>query len=234
VPRLFVGTFLSPEQAESLANVQERNPNPAFARHLKTCWSNPEKLHLTWVFLGELDAEQMPALTECMADTIKDNVSTGKLALTFESLEVWSVGGEPRNLVLVPNQIATPFIHLAQALRQNLQPFVEKKCKEQALKPFRPHITMMRLQITENASSNPSNHPNQSASQPDQPDSALAIKHPLSGKTEVGEIDPGQILGLAERLPLKIEIDQLCLIESSFAQGTSQYKILKAFNWATL
>ncbi|MDZ4833058.1 MAG: hypothetical protein SGJ27_04585 [Candidatus Melainabacteria bacterium] len=93
MPRLFVGTFLSNEGVEKLANLSQANEHLQTAWNAKVRWVDRSKFHITWVFLGEIESKTIP-------DVI------GELKLAFG--EPTQLAGLEANVQLAEARLAEP------------------------------------------------------------------------------------------------------------------------------
>jgi 2'-5' RNA ligase len=222
VPRLFLGTFLSKEQQVALHKVRAKNQDLASKWGCQVRWVNHDKLHLTWIFFGEVEEAKVAELKDAVNLAVKDNCLDVPLSLSLDRLEAWSVRGAPRHMVLVPRAPVATFLLLANSVRNKLKEFVETKTAEQAKSDLRPHVTIMRLQ----------KHDHVKPNLPQLAGPHLASEsggHPLSGKTKVSEIDYCQIDGFQKILPVNLDISHVSLIESQFGPDGTQYRILRDY-----
>ena len=86
MPRLFIGTFLSPNQQDKLGHLQD------YGQRLESCWQRKirwiktKKLHLTWVFLGEQNQENIPELVALLSNTLRKKQA---MSINYEQVEFW-------------------------------------------------------------------------------------------------------------------------------------------------
>ena len=57
MPRLFIGTFLEPTEQERFASLPIINEHLEAKWQRKPRWVKPDKLHVTWLFLGSIEKE---------------------------------------------------------------------------------------------------------------------------------------------------------------------------------
>lgn len=139
VKRLFVGTFIAAEQMESLSALA------GAAERLRAHWSRKprfvraNKLHMTWLFLGDVPAESVAAV-----GSVLTGITSGRQAMEIEyaKAEFWPDERRPRQLVLVPLAVSAEVRALGLAVRQALAPFVARPDRH----AFRPHLTIARLE----------------------------------------------------------------------------------------
>ncbi|MCL8302216.1 RNA 2',3'-cyclic phosphodiesterase [Pseudomonas mosselii] len=126
--RLFFALPVSDEQCRALAqwrrslNLRSGKPVPA------------ENFHVTLLFLGDVDAEQVPAICSAV-DQLRRPVAPPRLLL--DRLQVW-----PRASVLVleAQQAPAALLQLVYGLQQALLPLGV----EAANREYRPHLTLAR------------------------------------------------------------------------------------------
>jgi 2'-5' RNA ligase len=138
--RLFVGTFLPPEDQQRIAKWSELDTRLGEFWHRKIRWSKPEKLHMTWAFLGLHE----PAIVD-EVNTVLDERLQGQssVSITYEKPTFWSSPVDANLMVLTPNTVSNDFTALAEKVRKSMMPFMEKQEHK-----FRPHLTVMRFSST--------------------------------------------------------------------------------------
>jgi len=126
--RLFFALPVSDQQCRALAqwrrglNLRSGKPVPA------------ENFHVTLLFLGDVDAEQVPAICAAV-DQLRRPVAPPRLLL--DRLQVWPRASA---LVLEAQQAPAALLQLVYGLQQALLPLgVEAASRE-----YRPHLTLAR------------------------------------------------------------------------------------------
>jgi len=215
--RLFLGTLLPEEVKARITLVQESNRELDARWKCRIRWVQPAKLHLTWLFLGEIDTNRLKALEEAMEGLQPGLVSPGQLI--YDRLEVWFGRGLPRHLVLAPSQIPPEFEKLLTHVRTRLIDFVAEDFRQQAKDQIRPHVTLMRFQKL-----NDERH-----QLPVVP--AANAPHPFVDrkKLRIKEISAEAIEGMVKVLPIHHEIDKVAIISSNQAGNSHAYSIVKSF-----
>lgn len=138
--RLFLGTLLSAEQSHTLLELKlELDPL------LKNCWNDcqlrwvkPEKLHITWLFLGDCDLVKEVSVLEILKAKLS---GISSLSLQYDQLEIFASKTRPVAGVLIPKTITNEVQELGTLLRMNLGQFCQKKADFS----FRPHLTLFRF-----------------------------------------------------------------------------------------
>ncbi|MNN25392.1 2'-5'-RNA ligase [compost metagenome] len=126
--RLFFALPVSDAQRRALAqwrralNLRSGKPVPA------------ENFHVTLLFLGDVDAAQVPAICAAV-DQLKRPASAPRLLL--DRLQVWPRASA---LVLEPQQTPTALLQLVYGLHQALLPLGVEAAKRE----YRPHLTLSR------------------------------------------------------------------------------------------
>lgn len=137
--RLFVGTLLSHEQAEILNRVRDAiEPRLSDWWHCKLRWVKTEKLHTTWLFLGDCDEHAEKAVKDKLGSLCKQLHPT---ELHYDSLKLFPHRSHPVALVLLPDSIPEGVKQISDALRTELGSYCQKKED----RPFRPHLTLLRF-----------------------------------------------------------------------------------------
>ncbi|MBS1809095.1 MAG: RNA 2',3'-cyclic phosphodiesterase [Acidobacteria bacterium] len=106
-------------------------------------WAKPENLHLTLKFLGEVDAQQIPAITNACVDAV--------LGVPPFSISIKDVGGfpnlkQPRVLWV---GIADGLSEL-RTLHQKLDTNLQSLGFEKESRAFNPHLTLGRVKSLQN------------------------------------------------------------------------------------
>ncbi|HEY9786244.1 MAG TPA: RNA 2',3'-cyclic phosphodiesterase [Candidatus Obscuribacterales bacterium] len=197
--RLFVGTFLPASAQESLESLTTANQSLGELWQHKLRWVKRAKLHITWLFLGNVDQSLIPALSEAIEKCVFAFASAHKgehLTIEYDRIECWPSQKKPRLIVLTPSHPQRPIIELGKQIRSHLAHFAE----QEEDKEFRPHVTLARAQAT------------------------LVKGSPLAArKASVSDIKSPSGL-----FPLKQEISEISLIESHLGAG-DQYEEIARF-----
>jgi 2'-5' RNA ligase len=215
--RLFLGTFLAEEDKKRLDLVQKGNLDLDARWHCRARWVQPAKLHLTWLFLGNIEESRIAKLEEAVEQSRSS--SQGPFELIYDHMEVWFARGLPRHLVLAPDQLPDKLLKSVEQLRKNLIDFVAEDYKAQAGDPFRPHVTLMRFHKLNDE-------------RPRLPLEALSSgDHPFADKRKlrVKKMPAHSINGMEKLLPIHHLIENVALIASNQEEGTHAYSIVKSF-----
>ena len=134
--RLFVALDLSDDARVAVAATQKeivaRWPDASTSLRLV----RPEHLHLTLVFLGEVD----PSRAAAIADSMRIGFDLPGFHLTFGGLGVFPLRGRPRALFLGIPSGAPQVIELQQRVTRRLQ----GAGVHRDARPFHPHLTLAR------------------------------------------------------------------------------------------
>lgn len=148
MPRVFVGSFLSPEDQQRLVRFTERNTHLSQAWGRKIRWVRSEKLHMTWLFIGSVEDAHVPNIQHDLRRTIENFLRTTALAsidLSFTRAEIWPNKRKPRQLVLVTDVIPPVVSDVARDIKKALRSYITEEQKEKDDRPYRPHITLGRF-----------------------------------------------------------------------------------------
>jgi 2'-5' RNA ligase len=217
--RLFLGTFLSDEDKLKLKEVRDANENlPESFFRSKVRWVNDQKLHLTWLFLGDLEDEVIDKLQSKLALVLKDYQSNKK-ELLYDHLEIWFARGLPRHLVLAPSFVAPDTLKLIEQIRAHCAEFVHEAYQAQAVGQYRPHITLLRFEKDGTREASP-------------PFLETPGSHPLtpSRKVKTKTIAPDGLNKIASFLPFTHHLSTLAIIESKRDGSAHGYSILRSFD----
>lgn len=147
--RLFVGTFLDVEPALAVSSLRQMNSELSGRWHLKARFVPLKKLHLTWLFLGDVERELIEAVKSDLKNTIeKWKQENQSFQINYDQLEVWPSLKLPRVVVLESTKsiLACPQAEtLNSAIEAGLDRYCERSDKVERFKRFRPHLTVCRF-----------------------------------------------------------------------------------------
>lgn len=218
--RLFIGTYLDKDSQASLGALPLLNKDLSKSWQTRIKWAKESKLHLTWLFLGNVEPDKIPALSQMLTTIVTTKqICTRELslqALAYECLELWPGHGPTHNLVLTPREAATELLDFVKIVRRQLAIFTTDKIKQQAISPWRPHITLMRLADAKAIEK-------------------LPIVSTLTGSNthrnpKGKELAATAISGLSKLLPLYHALKSVSIIESKEERGTHNYNVLQTYS----
>ena len=137
--RLFLGIELSPELQGAAANVSERARTTIdkAAPRAPIRWVNPENLHITTWFLGEVDDER----AQRVHAVLEEPFSTRQFTLQLEGVGTFPPSGRPRVIWIGISQGVESLVALYQELSQRL-PALGFEPERRA---YTPHLTLARV-----------------------------------------------------------------------------------------
>lgn len=135
--RLFVGTFLQAEDQARLGVLKASAPRLSAFWERKLRFVLPAKLHLTWLFIGEVDEDAANEASARLADALK---SFRRLSLSYDRAVFWPSPRGPRQFVLLAETVPPEVLAMAQAISSSLKWLAGKDDR-----PFVPHITLLRF-----------------------------------------------------------------------------------------
>lgn len=136
--RLFVGTFLSPGQQEALKHLSEHRDELENLWHCRARIVKPVKLHLTWLFLGDVEGK----LDEIRAKLQPTVSKFSRLSINFDQIEFWPSAKRSRMVVMTPSLVPDAVKEIAAEIESQLKSYVSKPGHRE----YRPHITLARLE----------------------------------------------------------------------------------------
>lgn len=145
--RLFVGTFLDARSAESITNLKALNKDLSTRWGVKARFVPLSKLHLTWLFIGDVEKEKLDSVKADLKNAIgrwKEVSQNASFKIEYDAVEVWSSLKSPRVLVLESTQPCPQAGSLNIAITSALSKFCSKE-EEPRSKRFRPHLTVCRF-----------------------------------------------------------------------------------------
>ena len=143
--RLFTAIELHDDARQAIAAEQRRIAGVlgrGAAASLK--WTRPEHMHLTLVFLGEIEEAQAPAVIDAMGADIDE---AEPFSIVFAGLGLFPPHRAPRVLWLGLSTGATEAIELQRQVAERLSPTgvtIEERT-------FHPHLTLARWREARNA-----------------------------------------------------------------------------------
>ncbi|MBC8000264.1 MAG: hypothetical protein IAF58_20075 [Leptolyngbya sp.] len=146
--RLFVGTFLGDREIAAVNSLEKANPNLSEGWNIRARFVPNEKLHLTWLFLGNVERIKIPVVETCLKTAIADwqeFAGVSLLNIQYEQLQVWPSLLSPRVLVLEATKNLKHIRALNKSINTNLQAFCQSKDEVERFDVFRPHITVCRF-----------------------------------------------------------------------------------------
>jgi 2'-5' RNA ligase len=200
MPRLFVGTFLTAEGIEKLVDVQKQkhNINETWKRKLR--WVNRHKLHITWVFLGDIEEQAIPDVVSDLRTAISSvSLCTKPITLNYDRFELWPNERKARLAVVTPSQISNDVITIGDTIKSCLQKYISKGQIQHEYKDFQPHVTILRFQ--------------------DNGKSTTRARHPKSTDLDL----PVSIFPIAHK------ITEVHLIESDLNKKENGYSVIETF-----
>lgn len=205
MPRLFIGTFLKPQDQQKLAALPGANAHLETLWERKLRWVRPVNLHITWLYLGSVDPTLVSKVSSTLHKIIyqrnKIEEDRGDVVMNFSKPSVWPNSRKARVIVVESQPIGRQVEHLARAIRTGLIPFYSEVTEKEHNQEFKPHVTLMRL---------------------DRRVETPAEK--LSFHRVEMRVEPTAINSLDEVLPIRLTIENICLVESDGKGG--DYKIL--------
>lgn len=141
--RLFVGTFIEESHRKLLAELKEANRDLDARWQRKLRWVHPEKLHMTWFFIGDVEADKVAEVEQKLSAALRESPPV-PLSLSFDELELWPNARKCRQLVLCAKQSSSQVNDVAERITQSLKSFSNSGSKH--YDTFKPHITLLRLE----------------------------------------------------------------------------------------
>jgi len=201
--RLFIGTIISEQDQERIRQVQEKKTDLEDLWNRKVRWVKPEKVHLTWLFLGTVGSDLVQPITELFANLVVNELSRtsdrAPMKLVFDHAELWPDAKKPRQVVLRPSEVEPRIAKLASVLRTGLLEFYFEQSLKEEMRTFKPHLTMLRIERRQ--------------------ESVKFTRTPSS------RIKLSEVQGLSEALPIVLELDKIALIESHLGKSDT-YTVL--------
>ena len=134
--RLFVAVDLDDEARAAIATTQKRVARALADSSSKVAWVKPDRIHLTLVFLGEVEDVRVPALVETMGRRVVGE----PFDMTLENIGVFPPRGAPLVVWVGVSEADAALRALHDVLAQRVAAHdipIESR-------PFSPHLTLGR------------------------------------------------------------------------------------------
>jgi 2'-5' RNA ligase len=138
--RLFIGTFLPEKDRAALLVDAESAEKLSALWGRKIRWVRPEKLHLTWVFLGGVEEERIPEIEARVSAVLH---GFGPMDIAYAKPTLWPHARNARTFVLQPERAPEDVVRLGETIKRELKEYAEKLDIK-----YRPHITLARMDST--------------------------------------------------------------------------------------
>jgi 2'-5' RNA ligase len=133
--RTFIAVEVESFTRDRLVGLQERLAAGGAAAK----WVEPANLHITLLFLGEVNSREVPAICRVVADGA---ATFAPFAMTLAGAGAFPTPRRPRTLIVHVTEGAEELIALHAALEP---PLMELGCYRHEARPFKPHLTIGRV-----------------------------------------------------------------------------------------
>jgi 2'-5' RNA ligase len=170
-PRTFIAVDTGKAIRDRLVSLQERLAQSG----APVKWVEAENLHVTLLFLGEVDQREVPAVCHAVADVCKDRPP---FTLAVEGVSCFGNPRRPRTLWVGVGVGTEDLCALHDALEP---PLLDLGCYRREARKFTPHITIGRVTS-------------------ERPSDALAAALAKHARWQAGEVPVREILVLSSEL----------------------------------
>jgi 2'-5' RNA ligase len=133
--RTFIAVPLNKFTHDRLVGLQKR----LVATDVPVRWVEPENLHITLLFLGEVDARETPALCRAVEQVGRQ---TRPFAVTLAGAGAFPTPRRPRTLIVHVTEGGPELVALHDALEA---PLLELGCYRREDRAYKPHLTLGRV-----------------------------------------------------------------------------------------
>lgn len=115
--------------------------------HLAERWGKsfrfvpPQKLHLTWMFLGDCDDKTQELVLEILDAKVKK--ANESYELDYDKFAIWPKECSPRVGVLIASKPPESFVQLVQNIQAEISPLLKSPGVQH--EKYKPHITLIRF-----------------------------------------------------------------------------------------
>jgi RNA 2',3'-cyclic 3'-phosphodiesterase len=141
--RTFIAVALDRFTHDRLVGLQERLAGAGVVAK----WVEPENLHITLLFLGEVDARETPAVCKAVEGAARRIKS---FPITLAGAGAFPTPRRPRTLIVHVTEGATEMVALHDAVETPLLDLGGYRREE---RPYKPHLTLGRVKGQEAAES---------------------------------------------------------------------------------
>jgi 2'-5' RNA ligase len=133
--RTFIAVPVERFSHDRLVGLQER----LAAGNVPAKWVEPENLHITLLFLGEVNSRELPDICATVERAARP---TKPFAMTLAGAGAFPTPRRPRTLIVHIAEGGPELIALHDAIET---PLLELGCYRREERPFRPHLTIGRV-----------------------------------------------------------------------------------------
>lgn len=150
MPRVYVGSFVTGDEAQRLSQWSEMVAKSINEKALAVPLARAtpvQKLHITWQFLGEVEASQVQVVKDkllTIAPKIKQKAAP-ELVITYNKLDLWPTGEPARVAVVTPDTVNAQLSQAGSLIREALRPYLNVDDTVERNYKFMPHLTVMRF-----------------------------------------------------------------------------------------
>lgn len=134
-----IRTFIAIPTPDNVRQVLSDIQSELKSSHAEVKWEQPEKLHITLRFLGDVDEQQLPHLIKDCA-TIMCNLNS--FSLIYEGLGCFPDPRNPRIIWAGSHNDDGRLIYM----KKEVEDIAARYGFERETRPFHPHITLARVQ----------------------------------------------------------------------------------------
>jgi RNA 2',3'-cyclic 3'-phosphodiesterase len=102
-------------------------------------WVEPDNLHITLLFLGEVDAREVPAVCSAVETACR---AVAPFAMTLAGTSAFPTPRRPRTLIVHVTEGAAELVALHDAVEA---PLLDLGCYRREERPYKPHLTLGRV-----------------------------------------------------------------------------------------
>jgi RNA 2',3'-cyclic 3'-phosphodiesterase len=102
-------------------------------------WVEPDNLHITLLFLGEVDAREVPAVCAAVEQACR---RVGPFAITLAGAGAFPTPRRPRTLIVHVTEGGAELVALHDAVEA---PLLELGCYRREERTYKPHLTLGRV-----------------------------------------------------------------------------------------
>ena len=135
MPRLFVAVSIPPAQRKELASLRDEE--------LEARWVAEDNYHITVRFIGDVEAERVPAFEAALAEVQAPplaKVTPREMSVRGSGLRVFPSYRKPRVLVVRVERDENTRI-----VQEDVERVLQEVGLQPETRPFRPHITIARF-----------------------------------------------------------------------------------------
>ncbi len=138
--RLFIGSFLSDDEREIVRTLMSSKMSLGLKWGKSFRFAALEKMHLTWMFLGDCDDQCQENIRSIIADTAN---KVQPCTIEYDRFAIWPNERFPRVGVLLASNPSAELVSSVEEMQSRIKPLLQNPGSEHG--KYKAHITLFRF-----------------------------------------------------------------------------------------